>query len=277
MPRPTRLRQAASPVTNKPDKEDETRGRTRTTRSKGSRLSLEEANAIEAANKSRDAALDRLANEDVTTTADDTKSSIEFGRRTPARRDTTGIDLADSVFFDLDDSFENQDVPAGGRSTDTSTFQLSHIKPRSRSRASSFIGARNEAVIRPSSRGGQTPLVSSSFNIGAFRRRAREPSILGASRRPLDDTTAVTISQETHISDTDSEVDESFAPEAESTPINNQRKTRLAQENEDIELPNLASSSRKRKSDGFPSSARPGKVMRSEDSRPEVEVEEPQR
>lgn len=231
---------------------------------------MSETEALKSANRSRDAALDRLANDDVTTTGDDTQE-LEVGRRdtaTPMQaRDITGLDLADSVDFDLDESFEDGLIPTGGRSADNSSYHLSHIKPRSRSRQSSIIG-RNDPPIRPSSRSGTTPLVSSSFNIGAFRRRAREPSILGTGRKTQPDTTTTTLQNQ------DSDSDEGdFAPEAESTPVNNRRRTRhSARHEQEIEVPSdeqeTLSAAKKRKSNNeMPDDgARPHKVRRSEGS-----------
>lgn len=280
MPRPRRTRPGAADVVKTAprsaadtasDNDDgaQARGRTRNTRSTGSRLSIEESAAVRTADRSRDAALDRLANEDITTSSgtgadEDTGSSVEVGRRamaTPAqRRDTTGLDLADDdVFGDLDDSFGDGDIPnAATRSADNSSLTLSHFKTRSRQ--SSVIG-RNDPPIRPSSRGANsTPGVSSSFNIGAFRRRAREPSILGTSRKTRPEVTTTT-----QASDSGSEVD--FAPEAESTPLNNRRRTRPAPEAERETVPGEASmrTTRKRKSeDAQDDGARPGKAPRVE-------------
>jgi ATP-dependent RNA helicase MRH4 len=235
-----------------------------------------ERDAIRALNRSCMSALGRLGNEDPTSSAqfgsgspaedDDSTISIELGRRameTPSQpRDTTGLDLADDMFGDLDDSFENGDVPLGGRSANTSSFHLSQIKTRSRQ--SSIIG-RNDPPIRPRSRAGSTPGVSSSFNIGLFRRRAREPSILGTGRKSRADTTTTT-------QDLDSESEQEFAPDAESTPLN-RRKTRssMAASRDLSELPVL-SASRKRKSDGAPDATdRPEKVMRSDQSGIDIE------
>lgn len=226
---------------------------------------MSDREALKTANKSRDAALDKLANEDATTTGDDTLGSVETGRRdiaTPLHaRDLTGLDLADSVYFDLDESFEDGLVPNGGASADNSSYHLSHIKPRSRSRQSSIIG-RNDPPIRPSSRSGTTPLVSSSFNIGAFRRRAREPSILGTGRTAQPDVTATT----TQDQDSDSEVE--FAPEAESTPLNRRRSARQSlQKGKEREAEEGgASASKKRKSDisAADDDVRPHKVLRSD-------------
>ncbi|KAI5465762.1 hypothetical protein BGZ63DRAFT_374477 [Mariannaea sp. PMI_226] len=192
-------------------------------------------------------------------------SSIEIGRRdiaTPAhRRDTTGLDLADDdVFGDLDDSFEHGEIPQGLQSADNSSITLSSFKRRSRQ--SSFIG-RNDPQIRPSSRGGNTPSISSTLHFGNFRRRAREPSILGTARKALPD--------ETNTEQADqSESEDEFLPEAESTPVNNRRRTQPAPEVEqehelspEEEINTQPSKSRKRKSDdAILSSDRPEKSLR---------------
>ncbi|CAI6088735.1 unnamed protein product [Clonostachys chloroleuca] len=288
MPRPKRSRPGAVATDKKaaqPDVEPAPRGRARTTRSMASRTSADVDSILDAANRTRDTALDRLANEDITTTGDDdTAGSVELGRRssaaTPAqRRDITGLDLVDDVFGDLEDSFEDEGS-VRGRSTEVSSFTLSHIKPRSRSRQSSIVG-RNDPPIRPSSRGGTTPLVSSTFNISAFRRRAREPSILGTGRKPRPDVTSTTFTtQGDNRSDTEDEEEEDFAPEAESTPLNNRRRTRPAPQEPESEReqeldpePVATRSSKKRKSDGPAETARPEKVSRTDDPEPEEDAD----
>lgn len=251
MPRARRARQAPPKTdSNSPepaavtDDHDEqrgrTRGRTRSTRSTAARLRPDEEDAIRAANQRRDAALDSLANEDPTSTPgpDDTRSSIEIGRRamaTPAmRRDTTGLDLADDdVFGDLGDSFADGDIPDAPHSAASSSGTLGHFKTRPRSRQSSIIG-RNDPPIRPSSRGTNTPGVSSSFNIGIFRRRAREPSILATSRRARSQTGSIAGSAASSRAgsvarDSELESEGEFAPEAESTPLNLRRRSRRSQ------------------------------------------------
>ncbi|TWU76735.1 RNA helicase [Metarhizium rileyi] len=290
MPRPRRARQTQQTTDPKPaepvavpDSHDEQRGRakgrTRSTRSMRTRLSLEEEAAVRAANRARDAALDSLANEDPTSTAgpDDTRSSIEIGRRamaTPAmRRDTTGLDLADDdVFGDLDDSFADGHVPEAPHSAASSSATLSHFKTRPRSRQSSIIG-RSDPPIRPSSRGGNTPGVSSSFNIGVFRRRAREPSILATSRRARSQTGSVTSSRAGSVArDSELESEGEFAPEAESTPLHSRRRSRRSQEHgarDASPSPSCGGSRRsirKRKSEDTPppESSRPEKMARVE-------------
>ncbi|KAH7490892.1 Uncharacterized protein HZ326_31457 [Fusarium oxysporum f. sp. albedinis] len=259
------------------------RGRRRTTRSSGAYSSAVNEQDVLAANRRRDAALDKLANEDPTSTVSnnvedgDSGSSIEGGRRVTAtptrRRDTTGLDLADSVFGDLDDSFgiEDDDTRPGLRSADASSLNLSNF--RRRPRQSSIIG-RNDPPIRPSSRGGNTPSISSTLHFGAFKRRAREPSILGTARKPRPEENAA--GQEP---DSASEDEDDFMPEAESTPLNNRRRTKPETEPE-IEVPaspevSAGPKHRKRKSeDALPSSDRPDKVSRIEKDADEESEEE---
>ncbi|KAG5913640.1 hypothetical protein E4U42_000960, partial [Claviceps africana] len=216
------------------------RGRPRVTRSAAARDSLDE----------HDAALHRRVHEDLTMTSgrgDDAPSRSSVVAATPppaSRRDTSGLDLADdSVFGDLGDSFADGHVPEGPHSGASSTATLSHPRAstgmRRRSRQSSMIG-RHDPPIRPGSRGGgsHTPGVSSSFNIGVFLRRAREPSILGASRRAQSRTGSAAGSVASSRAGSvvpDSEFEEfeelegeggELAPEAESTPSKSRRRSR---------------------------------------------------
>ncbi|KAM0485951.1 hypothetical protein ACHAPX_000647 [Trichoderma viride] len=229
-------------------------------------LNINDDDSIETANQGRDIALNGLANDDATTASErratraSSRSSVELGRFTAStpnhnERDNSGLDLGDSVFGDLDDSFA--DGPGSARSADISNMSYSAL--RTQSRRSSFIG-RNDPPIRPSSRSGTTPRVGSSFNIGLFKRRAREPSILGTSREPLEEPP--TAGQDPGV---DSEDD--FEPEAESTPLKNRRRTRGSDEIIEPESPEEAESSnlRKRKSlDTEQNNTRPEKVSRTE-------------
>ncbi|EGR52793.1 uncharacterized protein TRIREDRAFT_102705 [Trichoderma reesei QM6a] len=286
MPRPRRgrggaaraARAAAQPassspstaVEHKPETRGRPRGRPRKNPVPAARLSINEEDAIQATTRTRDEA---LANEDATMTRDkpaaraSSRSSIELGRftaattttmATPGRnpRDTSGLDLGDSVFGDLDDSFAEGNIPGSALSGDISNMSYSAL--RSQSRRSSFVG-RNDPPIRPSSRTGNTPRVGSSFNLGLFKRRAREPSILGANRVPLQEPLA--------IEDSEADSEDDFEPEAESTPLNNRRRTQGNMDNEEPRSPEEAESSntRKRKSlDTQQSRGRPGKVSRTE-------------
>ncbi|KAM0204639.1 hypothetical protein ACHAPA_001917 [Fusarium lateritium] len=265
------------------------RGRRRTTRSSGARTSLANEQDVLAANRRRDAALDKLAKEDPTSTASnnaedaDSGSSVEGGRRltaTPKQRiDTTGLELADSVFGDLDNSFgldDDDDTRPGLRSADASSLNLSNFKRRPRQ--SSIIG-RNDPPIRPSSRGGNTPSISSTLHFGAFRRRAREPSILGTARKARPEENAAGQEPDSESEDED---EDQFMPEAESTPVNNRRRTQphaeIIEVPASIEIPTspevTGSKHRKRKSeDALPSSERPEKISRLESDAEESEEE----
>lgn len=184
-----RTRRAAKPSAAPTDQQQPSpaRGRSRSTR--------------------RSTAADKSNNDDtVVGNVDDTMQSIEPA--TPSRRDATGLDLADDVFGDLDESFADGSVPVVPGSAETSA-SWSNFRPRSRQ--SSIIG-RSDPPIRPSSRASNTPAIGSSFTIGAFRRRAREPSILATSRRPTSRAATSDIESETE-----------FAPDAESTPVNTRR------------------------------------------------------
>ncbi|KAL8328821.1 hypothetical protein RB597_004530 [Gaeumannomyces tritici] len=106
------------------------------------------------------------------------------------RADVSGLDIMDDseLFGDLDldadidsSSVEGETTAPGYRSADTSSFNIAMFK-RGRSRQSSVVG-RDDAPIRPSSRGPNTPGFSSTFNLGTFKRRPREHSILGTGRK----------------------------------------------------------------------------------------------
>lgn len=224
MARTRRSRQTAdAPAATVPDSDAEqqaapSRGRTRTSRAAPSKRQESVDNA--SAGPSRAAPASSVRNTSV--------DSVEIGRRaleTPStRRDTTGLDLADdSVFGDLGDSFADGEMPDFEQEprSGSTTRSWSTFKPRSRQ--SSFIG-RNDPPIRPSSRSGaNTSTLASSLNIGAFRRRAREPSILGTVRRggPRSETSG-------RGAQSDLESEGEFAPDAESTPLHNRRRTRAS-------------------------------------------------
>ncbi|KAK3940544.1 hypothetical protein QBC46DRAFT_313632 [Diplogelasinospora grovesii] len=247
----------------------------------------EKAKELRAARQRRDAALDRLASLTSTTTeeaaADNGEESpdIEYSRRDstgttatarqgrgrPRVTDASGLDLDDDIFGNLDDSLDVDDsalddtteagtaTASGYRSTDTSSFNVALFK-RGRPRASS-IATKDDAPIRPSSRGPNTPSISSTLNLGLFRRRQREPSILGTNRKPLNSRQASVDleneANEENENEDDSLVDD-FLPDAESTPLDKTKRLskRLskgaAQDKERESSPALPSSSRKRKS-----------------------------
>lgn len=206
-----------------------------------------QAAALESAKVRRAEALDRLENITSTSTIgksnigeEDTESSIEveMGRRavaaTPAHaarlHDVSGLDLDDSMFDDLNTTIDTAGPASAQRSLDTSTLSVSHFKRRPR--AASFL-SRDDGPLRPSSRAGpNTPGISSTFNIGVFKRRAREPSILGTTQKPRAERPA----PRSDIGDgSDEEPDHEeeeeepagrheFSPEAESTPLRRSKR-----------------------------------------------------
>ncbi|RKU42852.1 hypothetical protein DL546_002543 [Coniochaeta pulveracea] len=129
--------------------------------------------------RKRDAAFNRLDNITSTSKTLDVSSSDVAN--------VSGLDLEDSMFgdldldLDLDDSLDiGQDTRTGLQSAETSSLNVAAF--RRRPRASSIVG-RDDAPIRPSSRGPTTPGISSTINFGNFKRRQREPSILGTARK----------------------------------------------------------------------------------------------
>ncbi|KAK1727354.1 hypothetical protein CaCOL14_006433 [Colletotrichum acutatum] len=212
-------------------------------------------------------------------------SSVEVGRKTRAtpvqqRRDTTGLDLDDEMFTGLDTTLGDDDddaaAPPSAPRSEASNFSVSHF--RRRGRAPSISINKDDAPIRPSSRGiGGTPSISSTFNIGLFKRRQREPSILGTAQkeraqRPIEVSSG---------SESDDEEGEDFEPEAESTPLQNRRRTQpppateLESESQQVLAPDsqpaakdaepTSASSRKRKSiESHEDTERPGKASRTE-------------
>jgi hypothetical protein len=93
----------------------------------------------------------------------------------------SGLDLDDDTFGNLDDSLiagaeESQSMQ---HSNETSSLNMAAF--RRRPRVSSIVG-KDDAPIRPSSRGPNTPGITSTFSFGNFKRRKREPSILGRHR-----------------------------------------------------------------------------------------------
>ncbi|KAG8166062.1 hypothetical protein KVR01_004614 [Diaporthe batatas] len=188
-------------------------------------------------------------------------SSIIPGHRAG---DLSGLEINDSeIFGHLDSSFDitgdggkgdessgtaGQGQQSGTRSADTSTFNVSVFKRQPRRRQSSIVG-RDDAPIRPSSRGPTTPGLSSTFNLGNFKRRARQPSILLSSAQKasmsVQRSRAASEASENAIGSDGEE--ESFLPEAEGTPVRpSRRRASVAQDI--IESVEGATRSRKRKS-----------------------------
>ncbi|KAM7223586.1 hypothetical protein V8F06_001060 [Rhypophila decipiens] len=242
-------------------------------------LNPERVNALEDFRRKRDAAMDKLDN--ISSTTKDAESgsadvldspAIELSRREdvsiagPARRvtDVSGLDLDDSTFGNLDDSLEDsqhaiEDTRSGYRSTDTSSFNINLFKRRPRQ--SSIVG-KDDAPIRPSSRGQNTPSISSHLNLGLFKRRAREPSILGTaqkdrSTRPASRATSVASRTSRTSRNGDATADEDSGPDDESTPLNLAKRRSGAATGADMTIemsPTLPS--RKRKSLDDPENGR---------------------
>ncbi|KAK8095862.1 hypothetical protein PG999_013884 [Apiospora kogelbergensis] len=249
-----------------------------------------QAAALNSQRKNRDSAMQRLEN--ITSTATGTTNTtevegdsedsaeIEMGRRadtTPARAvgggrrtaDFSGLDLDDSMFDDLNTTINTIGPASAQRSLDTSTLTASHFKRRPR--GNSFL-SRNDGPIRPSSRAGpNTPAFASTFDITNFKRRAREPSILGTAQKerpqrpePESDSGEKTDDEDELEDELELELDveldveveeqltaEGFAPEAESTTPPRRSSRRSAAVAQAQESPSCVSPSvnpRKRKS-----------------------------
>ncbi|KAI7787830.1 hypothetical protein LA080_014203 [Diaporthe eres] len=208
--------------------------------------------ALQGSRSRRDAALGRL--EDLTSTTNEPRDSsdmvvspvVEAGRNAapmegssllgPRHRDLSGLEINDSeIFGHLDSSFDITGVDgkagdessgtagqqSGTRSADTSTFNVDVFKRQPRRRRQSSIVGRDDAPIRPSSRGPTTPGLSSTFNLGNFKRRARQPSILLSSAQKasmsVQRSRAASEASENAVESQGEE--DSFLPEAEGTPV----------------------------------------------------------
>lgn len=192
-------------------------------------------------------------------------SSLLGGSVGPRHRagDLSGLEINDSeIFGHLDSSFDitgdngkgdetsgTAGQQSGTRSADTSTFNVSVFKRQPRRRQSSIVG-RDDAPIRPSSRGPTTPGLSSTFSLGNFKRRARQPSILLSSAQKasmsVQRSRAASEASENAVG-SDGEEEESFLPEAEGTPVRpSWRRTSAAKDV--VESVEGKTRSRKRKS-----------------------------
>lgn len=252
----------------------------RSTRSRASQNSsaIDHA-ALQSSRSRRDAALSRL--EDLTSTTNEPRDSsdmvvspvVEAGRNAapmegssllgPRHRDLSGLEINDSeIFGHLDSSFditgengkddESSAVTgqqSGTRSADTSTFNVSVFKRQPRRRRQSSIVSRDDAPIRPSSRGPTTPGLSSTFSVGNFKRRARQPSILLSSAQKasmsVQRSRAASEASENAVGSEGEE--DSFLPEAEGTPVRPSRGRASAAKDEAGSVEG-ATRSRKRKS-----------------------------
>ncbi|KAI1089666.1 hypothetical protein F5B19DRAFT_361111 [Rostrohypoxylon terebratum] len=202
--------------------------------------SMQQTKALEAARQRRDSAMDRLenmtstsSNEVIESIEQQSESSVELGRKltgTPQQRrmaDMSGLDLDDDEFDDLNTTFDTEGPASAQRSAETSTMTASVFKRRPR--AGSFLN-REEGYIRPSSRTGpNTPAYSSTFNIGLFKRRVREPSILGTAQKPPPqriepDAGFDSESESGSEHDVEPAGDNAFAPNDESTPLRRSKR-----------------------------------------------------
>lgn len=148
----------------------------------------------------------------------DVDSPPELGRRgeMSARRarhtEVSGLDLDDDMFGDLGDSLVDGEESRTTMQHSNETSSLNVSAFRRRPRVSSIVG-KDDAPIRPSSRGPNTPGITSTFSFGNFKRRKREPSILGTARRHRS-----TSRQPGRASGDESAEEDAFASVGESTP-----------------------------------------------------------
>lgn len=252
----------------------------RSTRSRANQnSSAVDLTALQSSRSRRDAALGRL--EDLTSTTNEPRDSsdmvvspvVEAGRNAaamegssllgPRGRDLSGLEINDSeIFGHLDSSFDITGDKLGGdessgtagqqtgtRSADTSTFNVSVFKRQTRRRRQSSIVGRDDAPIRPSSRGPTTPGLSSTFSVGNFKRRARQPSILLSSAQKasmsVQRSRAASEASENAVGSEGEE--DSFLPEAEGTPVRPSRG-RTSAAKDVVESVEGGTRSRKRKS-----------------------------
>ncbi|KAL2111814.1 hypothetical protein VUR80DRAFT_9294 [Thermomyces stellatus] len=215
----TPAKQITSPQTNSSEKEN------RPAPDTSARVSLagsaQQRRALFDATRRRESALRDLEAEEATTSdslgpwalGDDTTG---LGERDRLRRnELSGLDLDDDVFSSMYSGTDRP--PSRGRSANTSTISAGQFMRRSRAPS---VVSRDGGIIRPSSRGVNTPSASSTLNFGRFRRRAREPSILSTDRRPR---------RETPSDESELELEGNFAPDAVSTPLE-RRQTQAAPE-----------------------------------------------
>ncbi|KAK8083654.1 hypothetical protein PG996_002435 [Apiospora saccharicola] len=190
---------------------------------------------------------------------------VEVGRRadaTPARAaaggrrtaDFSGLDLDDSMFDDLNTTINTAGPASAQRSLDMSTLTASHYKRRPR--GNSFL-SRNDGPIRPSSRAGPTtPGFHSTFDITNFRRRPREPSILGTAQkerpqRPEPESDSGEKPDDEDELESDDDLEDLEMPELEATPPrrrSSRRSAAVAQAQESSPEVSSSVNPRKRKS-----------------------------
>lgn len=262
---------------------------TRNTRSRATIASnATDSKALEDSRKRRDAAMSTLDNLTSTTTDDAPNGSdtvvspvVEGGRnmdmdgssllgtrRARVDLNLSGLEINDSeIFGNLDSSFgdgtrkedevmgysSGAEQQAGARSADTSAaFNVSVFRrqPRRRRRQSSIVG-RDDAPIRPSSRGPTTPGLSSNFNLGNFRRRRRQPSILLSSAQKatmsVQRSRAASEASENALASEAGEEEDSFLPDAEGTPVRHSRGRPSAADRLEVEEDEDEAAARPRK------------------------------
>lgn len=241
----------------------------RSTRSRASLASSSSAGVLMPAENNREIATSRLG--DATNNVVDSSDVPELGRKDlhmessllghrdlamdssllgGARDNLSGLEIGDSeIFGNLDSSFEaagggkeTTRSHSGTRSADTSTFNVSLFRrqPSGRRRQSSIVG-KDDAPIRPSSRGPTTPGLGSALNLGNFKRRQRQPSILMSSAQKanlgLQRSRAASVETENAVA-VESDMEESFLPEAEGTPVRLSRGQKSAADEEEMDVDN---------------------------------------
>lgn len=216
--------------------------------------------ALTDATRRRDSALRKLEAEDVTTSdsleawalGEEDTTGLLRGRDRLRRNEVSGLDIDEDVFSSMYSGIER--APSRGRSANTSTISAGQFMRRPRAPS---IVSRDGGPIRPSSRGVNTPNISSTFNFGRFRRRAREPSILGTDRRPR---------RETPSDESEIELEDDFAPDAVSTPLERRRTGPVAPVSSEPARRTSGARTRKRKSGEMEGEEddQPGKMSRVE-------------
>lgn len=258
-----------------------------------------DSTALEDTRKRRDEAMSVL--DTLTSTTNDTPEGsdmvvspvVEAGRnmqmdassllvpRTLASVNFSGLEINDSeIFGNLDSSFDNtrradgKDEASsaghqtGTRSADTSAFNVSVFRRQpSRRRQSSIVG-RDDAPIRPSSRGPTTPGLSSNFSLGNFKRRQRQPSILLSSAQKatlsVQRSRAASEASENAVG-SEGEDEESFFPEAEGTPIRHSRGRPSAARDADEEDATEARPRKRKSTEGHNGEAAKRQAVESEE------------
>lgn len=226
------------------DREKERAKRTAAIAAAQKHMTSDQTKALEIQKERRDETMDRLVNMTSTTGTEgtddnpDAANPARMSPRAPRRLtgDTSGLELDDDM-FDLDDSLEDPTITAqnagGFRSANTSLFDVGLFQRR-RPRQNSVSG-REDGLVRPSSRGPATPSVMSTLNLGLFKRRAREPSILGTAQKGRRQRSQSMTSQASRILMTDEEdnmdvdreaaiEDDDSGPDGESTPLDRTKR-----------------------------------------------------